>query len=446
MSVLNNYKTSATFILFLLFSFLLSIQPLWAAIGPEEVAVIVNTESKDSMRIGEMYMRLRNVPARNLIRISTPVSEGISRTDYEELIALPVRQALLMLYNEGARIRCILTTYGVPLRVGPMRPLINPEERIRKYEKLISEKDREVSLLKEERKKNIKTKEEADRKLLNELSRNIKKLELEIIKLNVELNGLKGHDTGVAVDSELALLFTPGHQLSGWLPNPEYIFNRERYKKDIGRVFMVSRLDAPSPELAEGLVRTAIEVEQTGLSGKVYLDARGKTGKDAYGRFDEDIRRTAMILEKGSMPVVLDNKARLFRRGEAPSAALYCGWYSHKNYVDAFEWSKGAVGYHVASSEAVSLHNPKRKYWVKSMIEKGVIASIGPVSEPYLSAFPPPSIFFPLFMSGEYTLVEVFAMTNPFLSWQMILVGDPLYNPFRNNPAFFIKDPPPPPE
>jgi len=283
--------------------------------------------------------------------------------------------------------------------------------RERKYEKLINEKYGEISLLKEERKKNRKGKEKADRKLANELNRTIDKLDLEIKKSKVELANLKGHDTSVAVDSELALLFAPGHQLSGWLPNPEFIFNRERYRNYIGRVFMVSRLDAPSPELAEGLVRTAIEVEQTGLSGKVYLDARGKRGKDAYGRYDEDIRRTAQILKKGELPVVLDNNPRLFKRGEAPSAALYCGWYSHKYYVDAFEWSKGAVGYHVASSEAVSLHNPKRK-----------------------------------FMSGKYTLVEVFTMTNPFLSWQMILVGDPLYNPFRTNPAFVIENPPPPPD
>ena len=434
------------FILFLFCSALFTVRPLWASIAPEEVAVIVNTESKDSLRIGELYARLRNVPARNLIRISAPVNEGISRTDYEELIAGPVRKAITGLYNEGKEIRCIVTTYGVPLRVGPMRPLIFPEERIRKYEKLINEKDREISLLKEERKKNREEKEKADRKLVNELNRIINKLELEIRKLNIELDSLKGHNTAAAVDSELALLFVPGHQLTGWLPNPEYIFNRERYRNYIGRILMVSRLDAPTPELAEGLVRTAIEVEQTGLSGKVYLDARGKTGKDAYARFDEDIRRTARILKNGSMPVVLDNNSRLFRWGEAPSAALYCGWYSHKKYVDAFRWSKGAVGYHVASSEAVSLHNPKRKYWVKSMIEKGVIASIGPVREPYLAAFPPPSVFFPLLMSGKYTLVEVFTMTNPFLSWQMILVGDPLYNPFKNNPAFVLENPPPPPD
>jgi uncharacterized protein (TIGR03790 family) len=433
MTVLKKYIPAGMFILFLFSAVLFPVIPLWASIEPEEVAVIVNTESEDSLRIGELYARLRNVPLRNLIRISVPVSEGISRTDYEELIAGPVRKAIARLYNEG-EIRCILTTYGVPLRVNSSKPLIYPEHKINSYQKMINEKKKERSILKERRKK----REAADK----ELNSKIKDLGSEITDLNIKLGRLKGHDTAAALDSELTLLFVPGHQLTGWLPNPEYIINRGRNRNYISRIFMVSRLDAPTPELAEGLVRTAIEVEQTGLSGKVYLDARGKTGKDAYGLFDEDIRRTARILAKGRMQVVLDNNSRLFRRGEARSAALYCGWYSHKKYVDAFQWSKGAVGYHVASSEAVSLHDPKRKYWVKSMIEKGVIASIGPVREPYLTAFPPPSIFFPLLMSGKYTLVEVFAMTNPFLSWQMILVGDPLYNPFRNNPAFVFKNSP----
>jgi uncharacterized protein (TIGR03790 family) len=379
-----------------------------------------------------LYARLRNVPTRNIIRISVPVSERISRPDYEELIAGPVRKAIAELHNEG-EIRCIVTTYGLPLRVNFSKPLIMPHERRSKYEHLLKEKEQEISVLKKKDKLN---KDQQDSK---------RRLQSDITDLKIKLGRLDGHDTVAALDSELALLFVPGHQLAGWLFNPEYIFNRKRFRNYFNRIFMVSRLDGPTPELAEGLVRTAIEVEQTGLSGKVYLDARGKTGKDAYGRFDEDIRRTARILKKSSMQVVLDNNSRLFRRGEARSAALYCGWYSLGKYVDAFQWSKGAVGYHVASSEAVSLHDPNRKYWVKSMIEKGVIASIGPVTEPYLSAFPPPSIFFPLLMSGKYTLVEVFAMTNPFLSWQMILVGDPLYNPFKHNPAYVFENSPPPP-
>lgn len=427
---------------FLLFSVLFPEGRLRAAIAPEEIAVIVNERSEDSLRVGELYARLRNVPSRNLIRISVPVKERISRADYEERIAGPVRKALSKLFNKDAAIRCIVTTYGVPLRIDPSKPLIFPEDKISRYEKMIHDKEEELSRLKSRKREQI-YKDAPAGPGLNSM---IKDLSGEITMLRLKLGELEGKDTLAAVDSELALLFISGYPLTGWLPNPGYIYNRERFSDHIGRFFMVSRLDGPTPELAGNLVRTAIEVEQTGLSGNVYLDARGKTGRDLYGRFDEDIRRTAKILRKGALRVVLDNEPRLFRGGEAPAAALYCGWYSLGKYIDAFRWSKGAVGYHVASTEAASLHDPKRTYWVKSMIEKGVIASIGPVAEPYLSAFPPPSLFFPLFMSGKYTLAEVFMMTNPYLSWRMILVGDPLYNPFRNDPAFVMKDPPPPPD
>ena len=61
----------------------------------------------------------------------------------------------------------------------------------------------------------------------------------------------------------------------------------------------------------------------------------------------------------------------------------------------------------------------------------GVAATLGPVGEPYLQAFPPPELFFSLLTDGYYTLVEVYFLSLPYLSWQMILVGDPLYRPFK---------------
>ena len=63
-------------------------------------------------------------------------------------------------------------------------------------------------------------------------------------------------------------------------------------------------------------------------------------------------------------------------------------------------------------------------------------ATLGPVSEPYLIAFPLPDDFFPLLMTGKQSLLEVYFRTVPHLSWQMILIGDPLYTPFRKNPAW----------
>jgi len=40
-----------------------------------------------------------------------------------------------------------------------------------------------------------------------------------------------------------------------------------------------------------------------------------------------------------------------------------------------------------------------------------------------LSMFPP--------FDGRYTLAECYALSVPFRSWRMVLVGDPLYRPFR---------------
>ncbi len=69
------------------------------------------------------------------------------------------------------------------------------------------------------------------------------------------------------------------------------------------------------------------------------------------------------------------------------------------------------------------------------MLEEGVAATLGPVSEPYLQSFPLPDVFFPLLMSGRHPLVEVYFRSIPYLSWRQVLVGDPLYTPFKNNPA-----------
>jgi len=65
------------------------------------------------------------------------------------------------------------------------------------------------------------------------------------------------------------------------------------------------------------------------------------------------------------------------------------------------------------------------------MLEKGVAATIGPVYEPYVESFPVPEIFFSLLIDGYLSLAECYFISTPFLSWQMVLIGDPLYRPFK---------------
>ena len=247
--------------------------------------------------------------------------------------------------------------------------------------------------------------------------------------------------TMAAVDSELTLVMAGPYQKAGWLPNPFNLrFERlPAISKVRAKTLMVGRLDGPTPATARRLVDDALEVEKTGLSGVFYLDARGLTGQatpGSYAWFDQHLLHLSDLLKKYSeMKVVLDQQPGLFPPGSCPDAALYCGWYSLGNYVPAFTWNKGAVGYHVASSEASTFKKPGSNVWCKRMLEEGVAATLGPVAEPYLFSFPLPDQFFPLLMTGKLTLLEVYFLTVPQVSWMQIVIGDPLYQPYKDHPA-----------
>jgi uncharacterized protein (TIGR03790 family) len=196
---------------------------------------------------------------------------------------------------------------------------------------------------------------------------------------------------------------------------------------------MIARLDGPSPKMAKRLVDDALWAEEHGLQGTFYIDARGLAkDKNKYGEYDQYLRDLKDYLkEKTTLKVVFDDSKELFPKDSSPEAALYCGWYSLKNYVDAFEWQRGSVGFHIASGEASTLRKKGSNVWVKRMIEEGIAATLGPVQEPFLSSFPLPGLFFPLLLSGKHPLIEVYYRSIPFVSWRQVLVGDPLYNPFQ---------------
>src|SRR5262249_57076202 len=103
-----------------------------------------------------------------------------------------------------------------------------------------------------------------------------------------------------------------------------------------------------------------------------------------------------------------------------------------------------AVGFHVASFELISLHDRNEKGWVRGLLNDGVAATLGPVAEPYLQSFPPADEFFPLLLTGKLTLSEVYWRTTPMVSWMQTCIGDPLYTPFKNNPALKPHDLPKP--
>lgn len=250
---------------------------------------------------------------------------------------------------------------------------------------------------------------------------------------------LRKNETAASFDSELSLVHWSEYPLFRWQPNLLY-YGFGGAGGD--SVLMVSRLTAPTLELAKGLVDKAIAAEKSGLAGKVYLDARGmsfdaeQSQPNSFEAYDQSVRDLAKLLkEQTTLDVTLDNEPEVFQPGAGPDAALYCGWYSLAKYIDAFEWNTGAVGYHMAGGEAATLTTPGNLAWCNAMLEDGITATLGPVFEPYPGSFPKPDDFFPLLLTGKLTLVEVYYRTNPLSSWAMVLVSDPLYNPFKNKPA-----------
>jgi uncharacterized protein (TIGR03790 family) len=235
--------------------------------------------------------------------------------------------------------------------------------------------------------------------------------------------------TKAAVDNELTLVLAGPYQIAQWLPNPFLtVYDRLPFIKGLrSTTLMVGRLDGPTPEIAQRLVDDALAVEQNGLKGTFYIDARGlpdKSGSDAYARFDARLRHLyEIITNQTSMPVVLDDKPDVFAQGSCPQAALYCGWYSLAKYVDAFTWVKGAVAYHVASAECATLHHYGSNVWCKRLLDKGVAATWARWRT-HLTLSCPDEFFLP---QRPLPLQKSISAQSPiFLAAGH--VGDPLYN------------------
>ncbi len=413
------------FIILIFFSSILILstcRPDSHALTADELLIVANSAVPESVDLARYYMLKRNVPKKNLLVLGTSAKEQIGRNDYDRQVARPVRKFLAENDPEGKRFKCITLMYGIPLRVLPPPPTLIESIDLRKLQTSLKEGT------------------EREKLAGSQQTEESKKLKGQLVELRQKIQQISKAHWGASVDSELALVREQSYELNGWQPNKYFIFFQGKKISNMPQqAILVCRLDGPTPSIVRRIIDDSIYAEEQGLPGKAYFDARwpekelrDKNRKlSVYQQYDQAIHNTAHIVQKSrKLPVVLNDQAKLFGPGEAPGAALYCGWYSRAKYIDAFTWVKGSVGYHVASSECATLKTPKSTVWCKVMLEKGVAATIGPVWEPYLQSFPSPEIFFGCLLQGRTTLAECYGLANPFWSWQQVLIGDPLYRPF----------------
>ncbi len=261
---------------------------------------------------------------------------------------------------------------------------------------------------------------------------------------------LNSSETGSAVDNELALVeWGDDYGLYRWIESPMYFKNVVRMA-GLPPVMMVMRLDGPQDATVRDIIVSSLQAEEKGLGGKVVIDSRGIAARkedgsiDNYGTYDETLRNLDKLLkEKTKLEVVFDDQPAVLRAGSVKDVGIYIGWYAVRNYIPTSSFRPGAVGFHVASLEMISLKSAGERGWVAGLLNDGIAATLGAVNEPYLHSFPRADEFFPLLMTGKLTLAEVYWRTNPLVSWQISMIGDPLYTPFKKNPAIKEDDLPP---
>lgn len=413
-----------------------------SALEPKEIFLLVNKNLPASKEVADHYCRQRGVPGGNIIILDVPTTEDISRMDYNAKIVEPLRAALK---DKKDQAKVLLSIHGIPLRVGGSAPSSEESEQVKKLNVQIKEKEAANKALQDATNALDKTREGVNALEIRAFVRAQRDL---LARQQNELTGLtrrRGHlahaESQACVDSELMLLWWDNYELRRWVTNPLYWQVPGEARAKAPPVVLTCRLDGPTPAIAKRLVDDAIAVEKKGLEGKVYVDARGirydpKVDPGfGYGGYDESMREMASVLEKdGKLSVVLNDKNELFKPDSCPECALYCGWYSHANFIDSSRFVQGAIAWHLASSEAVSLRRPDVKYWCKNLLEKGACATLGPVAEPYTVGFPKPAEFFGTLATGKYTLVESYGRTVLLISWMGCLIGDPLYNPYGKNP------------
>lgn len=388
-------------VLLLVFVGLVRASAVYAAGGGDEVIVIYNKRVPESKQIADYYAQRRAVPSNQVLGLDLPADESMSRQEFLDKLQAPMLKHLeaekLFTYGPptnrvphskpsdppvrrvvGARVRYAVLCYGVPVKIASESKLV----------------------------------EEGAEKLPSELQRN-----------------------QAAVDSQLACSASSEGRLpwTGPIGNPFYGATNAAMLHPTNGLLLVTRLDGPSAAIARGLVDKAIDAETNGLWGRAYIDSRGITN-GGYVLGDNWMRACAFVARKAGFETVLDEKEATFSAAYPMSqAALYLGWYDQQvsgPFTKGLaEFMPGAFAYHLYSFSAQHLRSTNNS-WTGVLLQLGAACTMGAVDEPYLDGTPDLFMFLSRFVGLGFSFGEAAYSGLTSVSWQMTIVGDPLYRPF----------------
>ena len=372
-------------------------------VRPADIVILANSNDPESMELARFYAKKRAIPEANIAAFPMPSDADITFAMFVEYIHNPLNK-WLMAHNfvyetdvakdsfgrvrgrfSGNRVGYVVLCRGVPLRIADELSLQTPAN-IASFQKAVGLK--------------------ADAPLLR--------------------SGFTSHSYA-SVDSEIAAMPAEVNPVVGFLPNP-FFRKIQANLSDTIHILRTSRLDGPTLASAKGIVESAMQAERTGLDGRVYIDEGG--GPTPAG--DKWLESAAKAFSEAGWDVAVDrNKGVMPSDARFDAPAVYLGWYANgicgPFAEPGMRFPAGAVAVHIQSFSAASMRNGA--VWVPGFVERGVAGTVGNVYEPTFILTQDLEVM-SLALLGGWSFTDAAWASTPALSWQGVIIGDPLYRPF----------------
>jgi uncharacterized protein (TIGR03790 family) len=243
-----------------------------------------------------------------------------------------------------------------------------------------------------------------------------------------------------SVDSELTLLYSKlkgkKFEREGAVENPFYQKRDSPFQHPLFPIYLVTRLAANDFADVKAMIDHSLAARNR---GKFVIDLEGSASTAG----NNWLRNAAMLLPADR--VILDETDKVLY--DQKDVIGYASWGSNdsnrKKRWLGFQWLPGAIATEFVSTNGRTLKRPPPEWNITTyqdpqhwfggspqslsadLIHEGVSGVSGNVYEPFVGACAHPDIVLPAYFEGR-NMAESFYLGLPFLSWQSVVLGDPL--------------------
>ena len=407
------------------------------ALEPDQVLIVYNSLDEDSEAIQKYYREARpGVAGLDLRNREILGRHTISYPTFRRAIRQPIRDFLRKEPGRAVSFLCIVLTKGIPHRLDDMNHRgigDNPEQEkvewLAKGDLTAASVDSELTLLWQ----NLEQFEEgrpfdsrADGFIVNPFYGQIKPF--------AEFDRRFVASPKRFIDISQVVIGTVAYQ-AGWeAVTPRLVSERLRP----GDLYLVTRLDGRSRQDVFASIDRAQNIEIDPSQCLIILDANARGGLDRA-----DYQRTSVLLRKAGWNVLYDSTEEFITGDELDRPVLAYASYGKNDwggdepestdYIASFDFVPGAIFNTLESFNGRDFGGAgdrpnagKVQTQLSDFIAAGGTLGIGNVWEPFSFAAADNELLLDAFLNRGWTFAEAAYSSLMVLSWQQIVVGDPL--------------------